>query len=131
MTSYSSFFDAPTSIQKKWQIGCPTKRSESPVFLGTSHFPEIWTQNANFLSNLSFHARNSGKLAAPTGFESPYMTTVSSTVTIICTLQAKNTITSASYMTIAVTNQLGNNSFGSNAGGLSPVDKSLTYCITL
>lgn len=50
------------------------------------------------------------------------MTTVSSTVTIIGTLQAKNTITSASYMTVAVTNQLGNNSFGSNAGGLSPVD---------
>ena len=53
-----------------------------------------------------------------------YTTTVLSTVTITAAPEAKNSITSVNYMTVAVTNQLGNNvslSFGSNAGGPSPV----------
>ncbi len=58
------------------------------------------------------------------GLEALYTTTVLSTITITGTPEAKNTITSANYMTVAVTNQLGNDvslSFGSNAGGPSPV----------
>ena len=56
--------------------------------------------------------------------EPPYTTTVLSTVTITGTPKATNTITSVNYMTIAVTNLVGNDvslSFGSNAGGPSPV----------
>lgn len=56
--------------------------------------------------------------------EAPYTATVLSTVTITATPEAKDIITNASHMTIAVTNQLGNDvslSFGSNAGGPSPV----------
>ena len=56
--------------------------------------------------------------------KSMYTTTVLSTVTVTSSLDASKTITSASHMTIAVTNLLGNDvslSFGSNAGGPSPV----------
>lgn len=58
--------------------------------------------------------------AQTAGSEYPYTTTVLSTVTITGTPEAMNTITSAEFMTIAVTNMLGNDvslSFGSDAGG--------------
>lgn len=58
------------------------------------------------------------------GLEALYTTTALSTIIITGTPETKNTVTSANYMTVAVTNQLGNDvslSFGSNAGGPSPV----------
>ena len=58
------------------------------------------------------------------GLESRYTATVLSTITITGTPKAASTITNVNYMTIAVTNLVGNDvslSFGSNAGGPSPV----------
>ena len=60
--------------------------------------------------------------------EPPYTTTVLSTVTTTGNPKATNTITDVNYMTIAVTNLVGNDvslSFGSNAGGPSPVGNPL------
>lgn len=62
--------------------------------------------------------------AQTAGSEYPYTTTVLSTITNTVTPKATSTITSADFMTIAVTNMHGNDvslSFGSNAGGPSPV----------
>ena len=63
--------------------------------------------------------------ASTIDLESLYTTTSISTVTIMGTSEAKITIKSVNYMTVAVTNQLNNDvslSFGSNADGPSSVD---------
>ena len=62
--------------------------------------------------------------ASTVGSEHQYTTTILSTVTITGTPEASNTITNVNYMTITVTNLLGNDmslSFGSDAGGPSRV----------
>lgn len=86
------------------------KATNVPVVPEARHFLESWTQSANFIAVFVLVALVSATPNCPAstvGLEALYTTTISSTVTITGVPEAQKSITSANYMTVLVTIQLG------------------------